>query len=93
MFKGVIKPDYINIDNDTLLEINSQTYLTLPNHKNLYSDNLYNLISNHEDNPNIDLISIICNNYCVKNFKPNNKKDINSLCYLISKKDFSPTNR
>ena len=67
VLKGVVKPDNIDISiepnnkksiepNNTLLDINSQTYLTLPNHKNLYSDNLFNLVSNHSDNPNIELI-------------------------------------
>ena len=63
VLKGIVKPEEINIninknisDNEALLEINAQTYLTLPNHKNLYSDNLYNLVSNHEDKPDIKLI-------------------------------------
>jgi ABC-type lipoprotein export system ATPase subunit len=64
ILKGIIKPENIDINinnnelhSDLLSEINSQTYLTLPNHKNLYSDNLYNLISNHQVNPNIKLIT------------------------------------
>ncbi len=68
VLKGIVKPDNIDVtiepnnkssksNKDTLLDINSQTYLTLPNHKNLYSDNLFNLVSNHSDNPNIELIN------------------------------------
>ena len=71
VFKGIVKPEEIeiNINNvsnksesnksepDILSEINSQTYLTLPNHKNLYSDSLYNLVSNHSDEPDIKLIT------------------------------------
>ena len=55
ILKGIIKPDSIEILPD-IKNINYQTYLTLPNHKSLYSGNLYDIISNYDKNLNVDLI-------------------------------------
>ena len=55
LLKGIIKSTNIDI-NPSLELISSQTYLTLPNHKSLYSGNLYDIITNYDKNYNIDLI-------------------------------------
>jgi ABC-type lipoprotein export system ATPase subunit len=55
ILKGVIKSKELEIEPSIEL-INSQTYLTLPNHKSLYSGNLHDIITNYEKNPNIELI-------------------------------------
>lgn len=56
ILKGILKPEQIEIYPD-LNQINSQTYLTLPNHKSLFSGKLYDIISNYSSNPNIELIN------------------------------------
>ena len=56
ILKGIVRPKEIDIKPNLDL-INSQTYLTLPNHKSLYSGNLYDIITNYEKKPNIDLIN------------------------------------
>ena len=53
--KGILKIDNYQIEPNIDI-INSQTYLTLPNHKSIYDGMLYNIISNYEMNPDIDLI-------------------------------------
>jgi putative ABC transport system ATP-binding protein len=55
ILKGIIKPNELEIT-PSLEIINSQTYLTLPNHKSLFSGNLYDIISNYDKNFNIELI-------------------------------------
>lgn len=54
--KGIIKLDELNIQ-PKIEDINNTAYITLPSHKSLFSDNLYNIITNYEKNPNIDLIN------------------------------------
>ena len=56
ILKGIIKPKELEIEPNIEL-INSQTYLTLPNHKSLFSGNLYDIISNYDKNPDIELIN------------------------------------
>lgn len=56
ILKGILKPTEMSIEPDIKI-INSQTYLTLPNHKSLYSGNLYDIITNYEKNPNVELIN------------------------------------
>jgi ABC-type lipoprotein export system ATPase subunit len=56
ILKGILKPKQLVIEPNIEL-INSQTYLTLPNHKSLYSGNLYDIITNYDKNPNIELIN------------------------------------
>lgn len=55
LLKGIVKPNQLEISPSIEL-INSQTYLTLPNHKSLYSGNLYDIITNYDKNLNIELI-------------------------------------
>lgn len=55
VLKGVIKPDNLDCNID-IKQINSQSFLTLPTHKNLYNDYLFDLISNYDPNPNVELI-------------------------------------
>lgn len=63
ILKGIIKCDNLNITPNIEL-INSQTFITLPNHKNLFNGKLYNIITNYSSNPNIELIE-----YCLKEAK------------------------
>ena len=55
ILKGIVKPELINITPRLDLII-SQTYITLPNHKSLYDGKLYDIISNYESKPNVNLI-------------------------------------
>jgi len=55
LLKGIIKPKILEIEPNINI-INSQSYITLNNHKSLYSGNLYDIISNYDKNPNINLI-------------------------------------
>jgi ABC-type transport system involved in cytochrome bd biosynthesis fused ATPase/permease subunit len=55
VLKGIIKPDKLSI-RPNIEFINAQTYLTLPNHKSLFSGNLYDIITNYEKTPNTKLI-------------------------------------
>jgi ABC-type lipoprotein export system ATPase subunit len=56
LLKGIIKPQKLKIEPNIEL-INAQTYLTLPSHKSMFSGNLYDIISNYENQPNINLIN------------------------------------
>ena len=71
ILKGIIKPEYIEIKPNIDL-INSQTYLTLPNHKSLFSGNLYDIITNYETKPNEKLIK-----YALESSKINHILDKN----------------
>jgi ABC-type lipoprotein export system ATPase subunit len=55
IFKGIVKPQYIEIDQNFDYII-SQTYLTLSNHKSLFSGYLYDIITNYELKPDYDSI-------------------------------------
>ena len=55
VLKGIIKPNTIEVNQDINF-INSQTYLTLANHKSLFSGYLYDIITNYEFSPNYNLI-------------------------------------
>jgi len=55
LLKGIVKPQVLDISPSIEL-INSQTYLTLPNHKSLYSGNLFDIITNYDKNANTELI-------------------------------------
>jgi ABC-type lipoprotein export system ATPase subunit len=55
-FKGILQPDVLEME-PNIESIIPQTYLTLPNHKNLYNGKLYDIITNFEENPNIQLIN------------------------------------
>jgi ABC-type lipoprotein export system ATPase subunit len=56
VLKGLIIADKIDIVPD-INDINSQTFLSLPNHKNIYSGYLFDIITNFEKNPDINLIN------------------------------------
>ena len=74
LIKGIVQADVLDITPSIDL-INSQTYLTLPNHKGLVSGKLFDIITNYDKNPDIDLI-----NYTLINSKINNKlKDNNFI--------------
>ncbi len=55
LLKGIVKPTELEI-NPAIEVINSQTYLTLPNHKSLFSGNLYDIITNYDKNANAELV-------------------------------------
>ena len=57
VFKGIVKVDNIDIT-PNINTINSSSYITLSNHKNLFDEYLFNIITNFDTNPNIKLISI-----------------------------------
>jgi ABC-type lipoprotein export system ATPase subunit len=67
ILKGILTPDVINIE-PNINNIINQSYISLPNNKSFESDYLYNIISNYETNPNIDII-----NYAIKNAKMEHK--------------------
>lgn len=72
ILKGIIKVDNLIIEPNINL-IKSISYLTLSNHKNLYNDYLYNIITNYANNPDKILIDKIL--LLVKlNHKFNNNK-------------------
>lgn len=73
MLKGIVKPDNINIT-PPIADIAYQTYLTLSNHKSLYSGNLYDIISNYDNNLNDDLIQ-----YALKKSKIHDKLNKNEF--------------
>lgn len=55
VLKGILKPTKLSI-NPKIEIINAQTYLTLPNHKSLFSGNLFDIITNYEKTPNVELV-------------------------------------
>ena len=55
LLKGIVKPAELDISPSIEL-INSQTYLTLPNHKSLFSGNLYDIITNYDKTIDTELI-------------------------------------
>jgi ABC-type lipoprotein export system ATPase subunit len=96
VLKGIITSDEIIIDPD-INDINTKSFLTLAN-KNLPNSSVYNIVSNFETNPNIDLI-----NFCLQQAKINIDNNINieklssgekirifiaSIIYEIKIKDF-----
>lgn len=60
ILKGILKPDQIECE-PSLNYIYNKTYLSLPNHKNLFNSNLYDIISNYEEKPDINLINYSIN--------------------------------
>jgi ABC-type lipoprotein export system ATPase subunit len=73
VLKQIIKPVKLEIE-PPIEMISSQTYLTLPNHKSLYSGKLYDIITNYEPNPNIELI-----NWALKSSKMADKLSSNDF--------------
>ena len=76
ILKGIIKPDEIDCE-PPLEYIYNKTYLSLPNHKNLFNSNLYNIITNFDETPNLEII-----NYAIKESKFN----INNNEYIYIEK-------
>jgi ABC-type lipoprotein export system ATPase subunit len=74
VLKGIITSDEIIIDPD-INDINTKSFLTLAN-KNIPNSSVYNIVSNFETNPNIDLI-----NFCLQQAKINidNNRNIEKL--------------
>jgi ABC-type lipoprotein export system ATPase subunit len=56
VLKGIVKPDILNIE-PSIENINSQSYITMPNYKSLYNGKLYDIITNYDNNPDIELIN------------------------------------
>jgi ABC-type lipoprotein export system ATPase subunit len=56
LLKGIIVPDYMEISPDINL-INSQSYLTLANHKNIFNGNLYDIITNYDPKYDLNIIN------------------------------------
>ena len=63
ILKGIIKPDKIDCE-PSLESMYNKTYLTLPNHKNLYNSKLYDIITNFDETVDIEII-----NYAIKESK------------------------
>ena len=60
ILSNLLKPDQIDII-PNIDEINNQSYITLPQYKGIIDGNLYDIISNHNSDPDIELI-----NYSIK---------------------------
>ena len=73
MLKGIIYIDILDIY-PSIEIINKQSFIFLSNHKQLYNDYLYNIITNYDSNPNIELI-----NYSIKYAKFNNNNNNNYI--------------
>jgi ABC-type lipoprotein export system ATPase subunit len=56
VFKGIVKVDNISITPNINI-INKSSYITLSNHKNLFDEYLYNIITNFDEKPNVILIN------------------------------------
>jgi ABC-type lipoprotein export system ATPase subunit len=56
ILKGIVKADSISIT-PNIMDINNQTFISLPNSKGLFSGKLYDIISNYEEDPDTELIN------------------------------------
>ena len=56
IFKGIMTPDKLDI-NPNIESLIDSSYLILPNNKDLYNGNLYDIISNYSKEPDINLIN------------------------------------
>ncbi len=56
LLKGVIKVNYYEIE-PPLEKIHSRCFITLPNHRDLFSAKLYDILTNFDYNPNVELIN------------------------------------
>lgn len=56
ILKGILHPDILKIEPD-INNIIAQSFISMPNNKNLFSNKLYNIITNYQSNPNVDLIN------------------------------------
>lgn len=57
ILKGLLQPTVLNVE-PCINEINNQSYISTSNNKYLFNDYLYNIITNYDSNPNIELINI-----------------------------------
>ena len=73
LLKGIMKPKVLEIEPSIEL-INSNTYLTLPNHKSLFNGKLYDIITNYSKTPDIKLI-----NYAIFAAKISNRLNENDF--------------
>jgi len=100
ILKGLVKPDKMTIE-PSINEISSTVFLTLPNHKNLFDGNSWDIITNFEKEPDIDLInqaieksktSIKKENYWIDIEKLSNGERIRLLLariiYIAKKKNY-----
>ena len=71
VLKGILKPDILMIE-PAINNIVGQSFISIPNNKNLFSDHLYNIITNYENNPDIDMI-----NFSLKKSKIDHKLNEN----------------
>jgi len=71
VLKGILKPDILMIE-PAINNIAGQSFISIPNNKNLFSDYLYNIITNYENNPDIELI-----NFSLKKSKLDHKLNKN----------------
>lgn len=78
IFKEILKPDEIIISHN-LNDINNQSFLTLANYKNIYSDYLYNIISDYNDiDQNLINIALKYSKFNITENKYININDISS---------------
>ena len=68
-----MKPKVLEIEPSIEL-INSNTYLTLPNHKSLFNGKLYDIITNYSKTPDVKLI-----NYAIFAAKISNRLNENDF--------------
>jgi len=73
ILKGIISPDILKIE-PSISNIISQSFISIQNNQNLFSEKLYNIITNHKKHPNIDLI-----NFSLK---------FSKLDHLLNKNDY-----
>ena len=79
VLKGMLKVDKLDIIPNINL-INNQTYLTLSNHKSMFSSNLHDIITNYDNNTNIELVNFaLSNSKLTKYINTNNFVDIEKL--------------
>jgi len=79
LFKGILKISNLNIY-PSIESINEQSYLTLSSYKSIYNGYLFDIISNFDQNPNIDLIKYaLINSKIDHKFKNNILVNINEL--------------
>jgi len=77
LLKGILNPEKLEIEPDINTIINN-SYLILPNHQDIYNGLLYDIITNYNSKPDIDIINIALN---ISNFiyKKNNNIIIEKL--------------
>lgn len=79
ILKGIVTPKEITIKPD-LKTINAHTFITLPNHKSIFNSKLYDIITNFEENPDVDLINeSITKSQLETKFNGNEMVDIEKL--------------